>query len=364
MKLNKFFNKNIVIFTLFTIIILYDHCVLNLLEKMFSEVFFDFTKITRPWDSCSNLSNMSLKCVGLPSGHAQTITVLSLLLYNYDFISLPIAILLILIFSLQRVIIQAHTVIQIILGILLGCVYSYIYIANNLSYKSFLYIAVITFVLILTITCKIETELYHPIPNWVDPEMISSIEKKRSSPVYLKLLPIIANLYIQGKTFISWNELENNLDILIEKLKQTNVRFDGIVGIKTGGAIISDYISKKLNIPNYKIKISRSEYKCDKNPIDTFNDIYQRNVVGNLGEYSICQGIHQDLQGQNLIVIDEMITTGKTMFEAINYLKYEKKVHSISPVCISFSKNRFKFDYKLFYTINNIVVVWPWGYDN
>jgi hypoxanthine phosphoribosyltransferase len=133
------------------------------------------------------------------------------------------------------------------------------------------------------------------------------------------------------------------------------------VGIKTGGAIVSDYISKKLNVPNYKIKLSRKEYNCDKKPIDIFNDIYERLFIGNLGDYTMCEGIHTDLQGKNIILIDEMVTTGKTMNEAILYLKNDKNANIVCPTCISFSKRRFLFDFDLIHALNGGTCVWPWG---
>ena len=34
------------------------------------------------------------------------------------------------------------------------------------------------------------------------------------------------------------------LDIIIYKIQESGIKYDAVVGIKTGGAIISDYISK------------------------------------------------------------------------------------------------------------------------
>ena len=358
--------KNIYILFIITIIILYDHLIINCLEKMCFNTFFDYKLIKRPILKCEKQENMTLKCLGMPSGHAQSITIIALLLYYYRYISFNISALLIILVSLQRVFSKAHTFLQVITGIIFGCIYSYIYISNNLSYKCLFYILGITFILICTIMYKIEIELYKPIPKWVDNSMISSIQKKRSTPFYLKFLSILVNSVIHGRTFITWDQLEDYLDILIEKIKETNIQFDGVVGIKTGGAIISDYVSKKLNIPNYKIKISREEYHCDKKPVDTFNDIYQRNIIGNPGVYSVCESIKENIEGKNIILIDEMITTGKTMNEAITYLKNVKHANIILPVCISFSINRFKYesDYHLIHVLNGASVVWPWGYDN
>ena len=346
------------------VIVLYDHLILNVLEKMLAGTFFDYSDVKRPLTFCLKKENVTVKCLGMPSGHAQTITLVALLLYTYKLISFTVCAVLITLVSLQRVILQKHTFAQVCAGIIIGLLYSYIYISNNLSSTCIIYILGITIALIFAIMYKIEQHLYTHIPEWVDPNMISSIQKKRSSPMYLKFASIFANTVLHGRTFMTWSDLEEYLDMIIEKIKKTNVKFDGVVGIKTGGAIISDYISKKLNIPNYKIKLSKKEYNCDKKPVDTFNDIYQRNLVGNLGVYTVCEGIHIDLQGKNVILIDEMVTTGKTMHEAIMYLKNDKKVNIICPTCISFSKHRFVFDFDLIHVLNGLTCVWPWGYDN
>lgn len=356
--------KNVYIFFIIAIIIIYDHIILNGIEKMCFNAFFDYKLIKRPSLRCETIENVTLKCVGMPSGHAQSITIFALLFYYYRYISFNISALLIIFVSLQRVFSRAHTILQVITGIIFGLLYTYIYISNNLSYKCLFYILGITFILICIIMYKIEIELYKPIPKWVDNSMISSIQKKRTSPFYLKFLSILVNSVIQGRTFITWNQLEDYLDILIEKIKETNIQFDGVVGIKTGGAIISDYVSKKLNILNYKIKLSREEYHCDKKPVDTFNDVYQRNILGNPGVYSVCEPIKENIEGKNIILIDEMITTGKTMNEAITYLKNVKHANIILPVCISFSKNRFKYHYDFIHVLNGAASVWPWGYDN
>ena len=222
----------------------------------------------------------------------------------------------------------------------------------------------ITFAMIFGILYKIEKDLQKPIPNWVDKSMISNINKKKDIPFYLKIMTILSNVFLHGNCFIDWNELEQNLDKIIENIEKSNIHFDGVVGIKTGGAIISDYVSKRLNLKNYKIKLSRVEYNCDKKPIHIFNDIYQRRILGNLGKYTICEKIEENIQNQNIILIDERIQNGITMNEAIKYLNNEKNVKYIYPTCVSFSQI-YNFDYDIHYVTKYFVLVWPWGgYDN
>ena len=156
------------------------------------------------------------------------------------------------------------------------------------------------------------------------------------------------------------------MDKIIYNIKKTNIEFDAVVGIKTGGAIISDYISNKLNIDNYKIKLVDKKYNCDKTPNDSLVDMYQLQyrITGKFDEHEVCEGIEDELNNKNIILIDEQIATGRTMNEAIKYLKHTKKANIIYPTCISFSKEHFKFSYKISYTLPGLVYVWPWGYDN
>ena len=73
MKLNKKFN----IVILIILISLYHYFIQNGLEKIFSETYFKYEEVKRPLIRCSNcLDGQPLICIGMPSGHAETITIL------------------------------------------------------------------------------------------------------------------------------------------------------------------------------------------------------------------------------------------------------------------------------------------------
>ena len=74
----------------------------------------------------------------MPSGHAETITILTYLLYYYKFIPLWLCFIVIFLFCLQRITSNMHTLPQVIIGILFGYLYSNIYTYFNLSIYSFL----------------------------------------------------------------------------------------------------------------------------------------------------------------------------------------------------------------------------------
>ena len=137
----------------FLVIIFTYHLVQNNIEKQFSLTYFGFDNVKRPLSD----SNMyTFRDLGMPSGHAEIATIISCILYYYKFISLWLCILLIFIFSLQRVIANRHTVFQVIIGIMCGLIYSYIYISNNLSLLSLGFVVLISLLLFSSIIYKIE----------------------------------------------------------------------------------------------------------------------------------------------------------------------------------------------------------------
>jgi hypoxanthine phosphoribosyltransferase len=363
MKLNKNITKNITILLFIIVVSLYNCFIQNGLEKLFHETYFDgFNFIKRPLEKC--LNSRQAHCIGMPSGHSETITIFASLLYLYKFIPLWLCILAISIVGLQRILTNVHTILQVLTGIFLGYMYSKLYRYFNLSIFSFLIVLFIGLILSLLIIYKIDKQVYGPVPRWVDTEMIESIKKKQSSPLYTKIGSIYINAAVQGTTFMSWKHLEDKLDIIIDRIKQSGQNYDAVVGIKTGGAIISDYISMKLGLPNYKIKISRSEYNCNKKPNDVLNEMVQKHVLKKLGKFTVCEGINDNLQGKNIILVDELVSTGKTMFEAYEYLKSEKHVNNIYPTSVSLYKKLYKSDLNIDYVVEGTILVWPWGYDN
>lgn len=355
---------------LFYLILLFlsHFCIINGLEKLLFQIFlYNNDNILRPLQECKSLKNTPTKCLGMPSGHTEITTFIAYILYNYNYISLPDLFIIIGLMCLQRIITKRHTSIQTLIGITSGLMYSNIYLGVGITYKSVLVSICIIFIYIYVLNLKINTQLYKKIPDWVDKSMIDSINKKRTVPYYLKFTSILFTSFQQDRfLFMGWKDLEFYLDKIIENIKNTNIQYDAIVGIKTGGAIISNYISQKLNIQNYKIKISDKKYNCNKNPSDFFNNYIQLYIKKNNTKYIICEGIDDTLNGKNIILIDELVSSGKTMNTAIKYLT-SKNINNIYPTTI-ISSNYVKLinNYKLNTILSSEYMnsIWPWGYDN
>ena len=146
MKLNKDFN--IVVLIIF--VCLYHYSIQNDLEKNFSEIYFNYDEIKRPLIRCSDFSNENPDgCIGMPSGHAEAITILSSLLYLYDFIPLWLCLTLIIGVSGQRITSNMHTILQVLVGIFLGYMYALLYYSFNFSLYSVLIVLSIGSILAL-----------------------------------------------------------------------------------------------------------------------------------------------------------------------------------------------------------------------
>jgi membrane-associated phospholipid phosphatase len=144
-------NNSILIITILLITSYHYHIQRNL-EAMFFKQYFEYDSVKRPLSKCKeNLNNNSTLCIGMPSGHAETMTILTSLLYLYKFIPLWACVILIFAVSLQRIILNVHTIIQVVVGIIFGLCYVCIYKYFNLSIYSFLLVLCIG--LLLKLLC-------------------------------------------------------------------------------------------------------------------------------------------------------------------------------------------------------------------
>jgi predicted phosphoribosyltransferase len=92
--------------------------------------------------------------------------------------------------------------------------------------------------------------------------------------------------------------------------------------------------------------------------------MYYKYISKNKNTYEVCERIEDDLEGKNIILIDEAVATGITFKTAINYCKYNKKVSVLYPVCVAFYNINNRKDLQIEYVLNANTLIWPWGYDN
>ena len=198
-------------------------------------------------------------------------------------------------------------------------------------------------------------------PPWIDKQFHPILHKKVDG---ISLPYKMAEILYCKNNYMNWESLQIVLDLLIDKIKATHIKFDAIVGIKTGGAILTKYIANKLNITEfYYVKVSDKYYNCKKTQNDIFHFLL-KSLSNYKPNYMVCDPINANIAHKNILLFDELIYKGNTMSSSINYLLNEKNVNFVLPVTI-YSKYKKYDDFIPLYLIEGqYQKLWPWGYDN
>jgi len=232
-------------------------------------------------------------------------------------------------------------------------------------------IIIIFITYVYSLYVKIETEISRR-PSWIDPSLDKVIEKKHNVNVIFKILHILLGICVplfdsNTQLFCNWTCSEKHMDDIVKLLNEKDIKVDHIIGIKSGGAIMTKYLAEKLNVDYSYIKVQNKEFNCNKKESDTIKQIIKR-WLGIKREYMVCEPIEIDLTGKNVLILDEQTATGTTMKTAIDYIENEKKSKKIYPIVISKADPVFgtndKSNLDLLYVSTTRYYIWPWGYDN
>ena len=152
------------------------------------------------------------------------------------------------------------------------------------------------------------------------------------------------------KMYIFWNTYLDYLDELKNKIKILNKKYDYVVGIGRGGAIIGIIISYKLNIPYVYIPVSR------------YTNIGKTDTLS-IGNFS------KEIRG-NILLVDDIIDEGITMQNVINNI-LTKSIDCVIEIYVMFYRKyrdcKFFESNVLYYTNlvkDNKWILFPYEVDN
>lgn len=106
---------------------------------------------------------------------------------------------------------------------------------------------------------------------------------------------------------MSWEELEKEISDLSSKIREP---FDIIVGIVRGGIVPARMLSKRLKV----------------------NSMYCLTVKKLGNERKVMNEISEDIRGKNIILIEDMIETGRSLIATKEYL--EEKGAFVKTACL------------------------------
>lgn len=102
--------------------------------------------------------------------------------------------------------------------------------------------------------------------------------------------------------YVSWSEFHQLGFELADQLEDYPESFDFIVSIARGGHTISRILSDFLKLPIYSFSIQ------------------SYTAIETQGELEITEEMSIDLQGKSILLVDEVIDSGKTLVRALDYL--------------------------------------------
>lgn len=100
--------------------------------------------------------------------------------------------------------------------------------------------------------------------------------------------------YLDLRRFPSYPEFTEIVNLAVEKIKKIEV--DMIIGIATGGVPLASFIACKLNKPMGYVRLEKKGYGTDKL-------------------------LEADVKGKNVLVVDDVATTGSSIEKAVNEIR-------------------------------------------
>jgi len=203
-------------------------------------------------------------------------------------------------------------------------------------------------------------------PPYLHDALAKKLNQLWTFPILSNVLfhAVCATLGLNYKHIISWDSLLEIINTSVPFLRTHS--FDAVIGIKTGGAFLAEFMARKLNIPSYFVKCHH--YGSSGTIGDVIKEaisarttkVYKElEVTDELMMISLCQ--------KNILLVDDNVCSGSTLFSVQKYLKDTKMCKKIFTGVLAAPPNHELIDMNFstyhFQSRNIILYPLPWGYD-
>ena len=141
--------------------------------------------------------------------------------------------------------------------------------------------------------------------------------------------------------YISFEELDEKCRKLAKLIKDSNEKYDIIVSIYRGGVPISLIIADELGMENNEIIKVKSYEKFERK------------------ETKILSKISENLDNKRVLIVDDLVDSGRTLIDVVNYIKENFKVKKIDSAVI-FKKSWSKVNPTYYVEETDKWIVFPW----
>ncbi|MCG2718743.1 MAG: phosphoribosyltransferase [Nanoarchaeota archaeon] len=198
------------------------------------------------------------------------------------------------------------------------------------------------------------------IPYWFDEELIPLLKKKLDRTgmkkrertldwtlrQMMKISPTMVTGMITDK--FTWEDIENIID---ENCNQMQYIPDAVIGIKSGGALIANYVAKAIQVD-----------KVDYMYISHYSAKSQSVVKSTLTAYRNSATIMEepiiDVKDKKILLVDDQTASGSTLRVGIDYF-LSCGIKDVKTFCL-YAKKGTNVDYC---TREGLMVYTPWGKD-
>jgi len=199
----------------------------------------------------------------------------------------------------------------------------------------------------------------YELPGWFDKDLVELLESKidRSDIAnrhrfldwtvrqVFKCLPTFAT-GINTKKF-KWKDIE---EIIEENCSTMDYKPDLVIGIKSGGAFIANYVGQCLDMEDiHYMKISHYS--------DNSKSVVKSSVTSLKKQAVVKEKPYCALAGKKVLLVDDQAATGSTLIVGKEYFN-EMNVKDVRTFCLFTRK--FPVDYC---TRKGLMVYTPWGKD-
>ncbi|MBU2559822.1 phosphoribosyltransferase [archaeon] len=141
---------------------------------------------------------------------------------------------------------------------------------------------------------------------------------------------------------LTWDDIEEQCNILAREIKEKGVPFDVIIGISRGGWVPARLLSDIL----------------DNDEVDTLRVKFYKSVGETAKRPEILFSTQIDLEGKDVLLVDDIADTGESLIATVVHLRM-KNVRSIF-VATLVKKPQSRFIPDLFVADISEWVIFPW----
>lgn len=147
---------------------------------------------------------------------------------------------------------------------------------------------------------------------------------------------------------ITWKQLHQDCDTLVEQILKANVEYDLVIGLMRGGCVPATIVSHALDVPMMAIGIKTYNHTQKNHNVDAYQAAH--------GDFF---NMRQRKSIMRTLLIDDLSDTGDTFeYIARNYSSILPQIDTAAPYIKSHTKFRPTYFAQEFF--NNEWLVFPW----